>query len=91
MGLNDLQILFQKPSKTYFSGETVYGQILINLNGTKKFRQIKVVLVGEGHVHWEETRWGAEGLTDYLFTDVKVTNSAQRRSPLLVVSIWRKP
>ena len=56
MGLNDLQILFQKPSKTYFSGETVYGQILINLNDTKKFRQIKVVLVGEGHVQWEETR-----------------------------------
>ena len=56
MGLHDLQILFHKSSKTYFSGETVYGEILINLNDTKKFRHIKVVLVGEGHVHWEETR-----------------------------------
>ena len=56
MGLNDLQILFHKRNKTYFSGETVYGEILINLNDTKKFRHIKVVLIGEGHVHWEETR-----------------------------------
>ena len=57
MGLTDFKIFYQKPIATYFSGETIHGQILINLSDAKKFRKIKIELVGEGRVHWEETRW----------------------------------
>ena len=56
MGLKDLQIIIQKPTNTYFPGETVSGQLQINLDDTKKFQQIKISLVGEAHVHWTETR-----------------------------------
>ena len=56
MGLSDFKIFFQKPIATYFSGETVHGQILINLSDSKNFRKIKIELVGEGRVQWQETR-----------------------------------
>ena len=54
MGLSDFKIIFEKPNATYFSGETVHGQILIDLNKTKEFKKITIELVGEGNVHWTE-------------------------------------
>ena len=57
MGLSDFQIIFQKPIATYFSGETVHGQILINLSDSKNFQKIEIELVGEGNVNWTETRY----------------------------------
>ena len=56
MGLTDFKIFFQKPISTYFSGETVHGQVLVNLSDSKNFRKIKIELVGEGRVEWKETR-----------------------------------
>ena len=56
MGLNDFQVLFERPNKTYFSGEILNGQILVNLSSEKNFRKIKLELVGSGRVHWTETR-----------------------------------
>ena len=54
MGLSDFKIIFEKPNATYFSGETVHGQILIDLNKTKELKKITIELVGEGNVHWTE-------------------------------------
>ena len=56
MGLTDFKIIYQKPLATYFSGEAVQGQLLINLSDSKNFKKIKVELVGEGRVQWKETR-----------------------------------
>ena len=55
MGLTDFQVIFEHRDKTYFSGETIIGQVNINLNREKKFRELKIELEGYGNVRWEET------------------------------------
>ena len=42
MGLIDFQILFEKPLPTYFPGEIVNGQLIINLSNEKSMQRIKV-------------------------------------------------
>ena len=56
MELLDFKILFQKPIPTYFSGEIIHGQVLINLSDPKDFQNIKIEIVGEGRVLWKNTR-----------------------------------
>ena len=56
MGLTDFGIIFERPSKTYFSGEVINGQLVVNLSSPKNFRKIKIELFGSGRVHWTETR-----------------------------------
>jgi len=56
MGLIDFQIIFENPMKVFFSGQTIRGQVLVNLSEPKKLAKIKVDLVGRGEVHWTETR-----------------------------------
>ena len=64
MGIKKFQIILPYPTKTYIPGETVAGQLQIELDDTKKFQQIKILLVGEAHVHWTETRWGIRWFID---------------------------
>ena len=56
MGLTDFQIVFEKPMPTYFSGETVNGQLVVNLSSEKKMERIKVSFNGKGHVRWTEKK-----------------------------------
>ena len=42
MGLVDFQILFEKPLPTYFPGEIVNGQLIVNLSSEKSMQRIKV-------------------------------------------------
>ena len=56
MGLVDFEIIFERPTKTYLSGEVINGQLVINLNAPKNFRKIKIELFGSGRVYWSETR-----------------------------------
>ena len=56
MGLSNFNIQFEKPLKVFFSGEVVNGQVIVDLTDQKKFRKIKLELVGRGEVHWTETR-----------------------------------
>ena len=56
MGLSNFNIQFDKPLKVFFSGEVVTGQVIVDLTDQKKFRKIKLELVGRGEVHWTETR-----------------------------------
>ena len=63
MGLTDFQIVFEKPMPTYFSGETVNGQLVVNLSSEKKMERIKVSFNGKGIVRWteQETRRDSSG------------------------------
>ena len=54
MSLTDFQVIFEHRDKTYFSGETIIGQVNFNLNREKKFREIKIELEGVGNVEWKE-------------------------------------
>jgi len=56
MGLTDFQIIFDNPMKVYFSGQIIYGRVLVNLSESKKMTKIKVQLVGRGEVHWTEEK-----------------------------------
>ena len=56
MGLNDFQVIFDRPLKTYFSGEIINGNLLVNLTSSKKFKKIKAELRGYGQVRWTESR-----------------------------------
>ena len=56
MGLSNFNIQFEKPLKIFFSGEELRGRVVIDLSSEKKFRQIKLEVVGRGEVHWKETR-----------------------------------
>jgi len=56
MGLTDFGIIFERPTKTYFSGEVINGQLVINLSSPKNFRKIKIELFGSGRVYWTESR-----------------------------------
>ena len=62
MGLNEFKVFFDRPNKTYFAGEIVNGQILINLNCEKIFQKIKIELVGRGDVHWTENKYDKNDL-----------------------------
>ena len=57
MGLTDFGIIFERPTKTYFSGEVINGQLVINLSSPKNFRKIKIELYGSGRVYWTESRY----------------------------------
>ena len=48
MGLNDFQIVFEKPMPTYFPGEIINGQLVVNLSSEKKMEKIKVIFKGIG-------------------------------------------
>ena len=56
MGLNNFNIQFEKPLKVFFSGEVVNGRVMIDLSQEKKFRKIKLELVGRGEVEWSEQK-----------------------------------
>jgi hypothetical protein len=56
MGLTNFQIMFEKPMPTYFSGETVNGQLFVNLSSEKKMERIKVCFSGKGKVRWTEKK-----------------------------------
>ena len=55
-GLRDFLIKFDKPQPVYFPGDVVSGQLVVNLSEQKKFKKIKVELMGWGNVSWRETR-----------------------------------
>lgn len=38
MGLQDCQILLDNPWNTYYSGQTINGQVKLHLNSPKKIR-----------------------------------------------------
>ena len=44
MGLLDFQVVFEKPWPTFFPGETVNGQLIINLSSVKDMQYVKVSL-----------------------------------------------
>ena len=44
MGLLDFQVVFEKPWPTFFPGETVNGQLIINLSSVKDMQYVKVNL-----------------------------------------------
>ena len=46
MGLNNFQIVFEKPMPTYFPGENINGQLIVDLNSEKKMEKIKVMFKG---------------------------------------------
>ena len=48
MGLNDFNIEFDEPLKVFFSGKVINGRVMIDLSQEKKFRKIKLELVGRG-------------------------------------------
>jgi len=54
MGLNNFQIVFEKPMPTYFPGENINGQLIVDLNSEKTMEKIKVVFKGIGKVRWTE-------------------------------------
>ena len=56
MGLSDFKIILEKPNAFYRAGETICGQLLIDLSKSKEFRNITIELVGEGKVHWTESQ-----------------------------------
>jgi len=56
MGIIDFDIVFERPSGTYFPGEAIKGELKINLDDSKSFKNIKVELFGGADVHWIEQR-----------------------------------
>ena len=57
MGLTNFNIQFEKPLKIFFSGEELRGRVIVDLSSEKKFRQIKLEVVGRGEVDWKEGDW----------------------------------
>ena len=58
MGIVEFDIVFERPSRAYFPGEAINGQLKIDLDDSKTFKNIKVELFGGADVHWTEQRWG---------------------------------
>ena len=56
MGLTDFQIVLEKQClPIYFPGETVNGQLVVNLSSEKKMERIIVSFNGKGKVRWTES------------------------------------
>ena len=56
MGIVEFDIVFERPSRAYFPGEAISGQLKIDLDDSKSFKNIKVELFGGADVHWIEQR-----------------------------------
>ncbi|XP_029160939.1 arrestin domain-containing protein 17 [Nylanderia fulva] len=52
MGLKDFRIVFDNQWSTYYPGQTVTGNIIIDLDSTKKIRGISVKIKGEANTCW---------------------------------------
>ncbi|XP_012225775.1 arrestin domain-containing protein 17 isoform X2 [Linepithema humile] len=52
MGLKDFRVVFDNPVNTYYSGQTVTGNIIVVVDSTKKVRGIKVRIKGEANTSW---------------------------------------
>ncbi|XP_047003362.1 arrestin domain-containing protein 17 [Schistocerca americana] len=65
MGLKKLQIVFDNPWSTYYSGQPVSGRLIIDVDSPKKIRAISIQFKGEAYVKWDEmkTRKTNEGNT----------------------------
>ncbi|KAJ4443542.1 hypothetical protein ANN_05215 [Periplaneta americana] len=56
MGLKNLQLIFDNPQRTYYSGQTVSGRLVVALDSPKNLRSIIIKFKGEAECKWEETR-----------------------------------
>ena len=57
MGKVDLfQILLEKPYGIYIAGEVIRGNIMIKITERLKINNLKLLLKGNGRVHWTERR-----------------------------------
>ena len=92
MGLTKFNIQFEKPLKIFFPVEEVRGRVTVDLSSEKKFRQIKLEVVGRGEVHWTETRTrtrrGSDGKTE---TETVTDHYRERFSQALLSSLLIGP
>ncbi|XP_011696571.1 PREDICTED: arrestin domain-containing protein 2 isoform X2 [Wasmannia auropunctata] len=73
MGLADFRIVFDNPWSTYYSGQTVTGNIIVILNSTKKIRGIRVKVKGEANTHWATDKQEMDEKGQYRDETVTVT------------------
>ena len=68
MGLTDFGIIFERPSKTYFSGEVINGQLVVSLReGFKKKTKKKVVILLQPPSIYLPTPIGVQKATFLIF------------------------
>ncbi|XP_031621450.1 arrestin domain-containing protein 17 [Contarinia nasturtii] len=56
MGLQNCEITLDNPWNTYYAGQTLNGQVKLQLNSPKNIRGIIVRFLGEANTKWSETK-----------------------------------
>ncbi|CAH2087687.1 unnamed protein product [Euphydryas editha] len=70
MGFDDGKIVLDSPNRTYYTGQTVRGNLIFDQNKVKTFRGIYVKFVGFCNVHWTTTETRRVGDKDETYTVV---------------------
>ncbi|XP_069691686.1 arrestin domain-containing protein 17-like [Periplaneta americana] len=54
MGLKNLELIFDNSQRTYYSGQTVSGRLIVDIDAPKNLRSITAKFKGEAECHWSE-------------------------------------
>ncbi|PSN50628.1 Arrestin domain-containing protein 17 [Blattella germanica] len=68
MGLLSLELIFDNPQRTFFSGQTLTGRLMVRTDAPKNLRSIVIKFKGEAHVHWTGTEILPSGEHYYPFS-----------------------
>ena len=88
MGLENFQIVFDKPVATYFAGEVVKGKFIVSLNSEKTMEKIKVILQGKGFVCWTEQEGAGENIRTEHYKRSETYFSMEKCKPHL--TLWNQ-
>jgi hypothetical protein len=72
MGLTDLRLIFDNPQRTYFGGQTVSGQLVVQIDAPENLRSIIVEFRGEASFEFSMGKLTFTGYEKYFEKYVKV-------------------
>ena len=86
MGLENFQIVFDKPVATYFAGGVIKGKFIVSLNSEKTMEKIKVTLKGEGYVRWTQQEGTGDNRRTVEYKRSETYVSMKKSKPHLTLS-----
>lgn len=80
-----IALVQESANQVYFSGNTVSGNVLLDIDEPKSYKQVCVQFIGRSHVHWTESH--TEGSGDHRRTVTRTYSSTESYADL-VADLW---
>ena len=80
-----IDLVQESANQVYFSGNTVSGNVLLDIDKPKSYKQVCVQFIGRSQVQWTESH--TEGSGEYQRTVTRIYSSTESYADL-VVNLW---